>query len=84
MIDPITVIVTALVTGAAGMAGKDAFEGFKRLILDRYGKKSEVTEAVAQLERKPDSAGRKVTLQEELTAAGGIKTRRWSIAPWRF
>src|SRR5262249_713862 len=78
--DPLTVIVTALVSGAAAglkptaeRAVQDAYDGFKRLILDRYGKKGDVTQAVAQLERKPNSEGRKATLQEELAAAGADK-----------
>lgn len=78
--DPITVIVTALVAGAAAalkataeQAVKDAYAGFKRLILDRYGHNGDVTQAVAQLESKPDSAGRKTTLQEELAATSADK-----------
>jgi hypothetical protein len=74
--DPITVIVTALVAGAAAalkptaeQAVKDAYAGFKRLILDRYGHKGDVTQAVAQLETKPNSEAHKIVLQEELRAA---------------
>lgn len=77
--EPITVIVGALVAGAAAalkptaeQAVKDAYAGFKRLVLDRYGDQGDVGGAVAQLEKKPDSEGRKATLREELTgtAAG--------------
>lgn len=77
--EPITVIVTALVAGAAAalkstteQAVKDTYAGFKHLVLDRYGDQGDVGGAVAQLEKKPDSEGRKATLQEELsgTAAG--------------
>lgn len=75
--EPVTVIVGALVAGAAAalkstaeQAVKDAYAGLKRLVLDRCGHKADVAQAVAELESKPDSAGRKATLQEELAAAG--------------
>ncbi|MGZ4971318.1 MAG: hypothetical protein ACXWDN_01050 [Limisphaerales bacterium] len=78
--DPITVIVTALIAGAtaalkptAEQAVKDAYAGFKRLIIDRYGHKGDVNQAVAQLESKPDSVGRKATLQEELATTEADK-----------
>lgn len=75
--EPLTVIVGALVAGAAAalkstaeQAVKDAYAGLKRLVLDRCGHKADVAQAVAELESKPDSAGRNATLQEELAAAG--------------
>jgi len=75
--EPLTLLVTALVVGAteavkstAGQAIKDAYTGLKKLILDRYGSKGDTAQAVAQLENKPDSPGRKAVAQEELQAAG--------------
>lgn len=75
--EPVTVIVGALVAGAAAalkstaeQAVKDAYAGLKRLVLDRCRHKADVAQAVVELESKPDSAGRKATLQEELAAAG--------------
>lgn len=75
--EPLTVIVGALVHGAAAalkstaeQAVKDAYAGLKRLVLDRCGNKSDVSQAVTELESTPDSAGLKATLQEELAAAG--------------
>jgi len=74
--EPVTVIAGALVAGAAAglkstaeQAVKDSYAGLKRLILDRCGHKADVAQAVAVMESKPDSAGRKATLQEELAAA---------------
>jgi hypothetical protein len=73
--EPITLIVTALVTGAAlglhataNQAVQDAYAGLKRLILDRYGTQAEIAGAVESVEAKPDSKGRKLTLTEELEA----------------
>ena len=73
MVDP---IVTALLGGLAASAGKvaskaveDAYGALKALLVRRLGEKSEAAEAVAKLEAKPDSEGRKATVAEELTAA---------------
>jgi hypothetical protein len=75
--DPVTLIVTALATGAAaaakdigGDAIKSAFNGLKGLIAKKFGGKADVENAMAQVEQKPESAGRKETLKEELQAAG--------------
>lgn len=81
--DPLTLIVTAVVTGAAlalkpvtEQAVKDAYAGLKRLIVDRYGDKGDVAQAVASVENKPESEGRKVTLKEELADAGADQDER--------
>ena len=70
--DPIT---TALVAAAAAGVAKvgekvvvDGYAGLKELIRRKFGKDSEVARAVEAVEAKPDSAGRKATLEEELTA----------------
>jgi hypothetical protein len=70
--DPITVIVSAIAVGAttgftetATTAVKDAYAGLKRLITDRYDDID-----LGPVERKPDSEGRRLTLREDLEAAG--------------
>jgi hypothetical protein len=72
--DPITVIVTALATGAAAGVGdtakvaiKDAYGALKRLVQNRYG-----TVPVATLEKQPESKANQAVVQQELgnTAAG--------------
>ena len=75
--DPVTLIVTALATGAAaaakdvgGDAIKSAFNGLKNLIAQKFGSKPDVTEAVEKVAQKPESEGRKETLKEELQAVG--------------
>jgi hypothetical protein len=75
--EPITVIVAALVGGAAAAAKdvgaqavKDAYNGLKGLIVRKFGGKGDVTVALDQAERKPDSEARQAVLQEELAGAG--------------
>ncbi len=71
--DPIT---TAIIAGAAAGATKvatqavaDAYNALKELLKKKLGAQSEVVKAVENVEAKPDSAGRKETLKEEVTAA---------------
>lgn len=71
--DPITLIVTALVLGistglkpTAEQAVKDAYAGLKKLIQDRYNAKA----GLEALENKPDSEAKKESLKEDLTDAG--------------
>jgi hypothetical protein len=78
--DPITLIVTALATGAAaaakdvgGDAVKTAFNGLKNFIAQRFGGKPDVVEAVTKVEQNPESNGRKESLKEELQAVGADK-----------
>ena len=75
--DPITLIVTAIVAGVAAAAKptaeqavKDAYAGLKELIRRRFADDGDVTAALAQVEKKPESAGRQETLKEELADAG--------------
>lgn len=75
--DPVTMIVTALAMGAASgapsvgaQAIKDAYAGLKTLIVRRFGNKPDAQKAVEDLEKKPESAGRKATAEEELKDAG--------------
>jgi len=68
--------VAAVLGGAAALAGKiaskaveDAYNALKGLLVRKLGERSEAVEAVAKLETKPDSEGRKATVAEELAAA---------------
>ena len=72
-----TAIVAALgiiVEGAGRAVGQnvatDAYEKLKATLRQRFGDDSDVVEAVDKLEQKPDSKGRKQTLQEEVEASG--------------
>jgi hypothetical protein len=75
-VDPITLIVTALVAGVAAGATsvaeqtvKEAYAGLKDLIRRRFGDQGDVALAVEQLERNPDSSARQELLREELASA---------------
>lgn len=75
--DPITTaILAALVAGATAGAtdvGKkaivDAYDGLKALIKMKFGVQSDLANAVANLEGKPDSEARQAMLQEEVATA---------------
>jgi hypothetical protein len=78
--DPATMIVTALATGAAtvakdigGDALKSAYNGLKALLVKKFGTKAAVENAVTQVEQKPDSENRKGVLKEELETAEADK-----------
>lgn len=68
--DPITIIVTALVVGAAAglkptaeQAVKDAYAGLKALITRKY---AQATGSIGQLEAAPDSKPRQSVVKEDL------------------
>jgi hypothetical protein len=74
--DPVsTAIITALsagtiagLTDTAKTAVNDGYNKLKGLLTKKHGESSEVVQAIAQLEKKPESQGRKDTLQEEIVA----------------
>ncbi len=74
--DPITAaIIAALAAGAVGGLTEvskgtltDAYGRLKELLHKRFGTQSAVVQAVVDLEARPDSDGRRITLQEELAA----------------
>ena len=75
--DPITTaIVAALAAGVAASAKEvgqkvivDAYDALKTTLKKRFGPDSDLAEAVETLEKKPESAGRQTTVQEEVAAA---------------
>jgi hypothetical protein len=76
--DPISIIVGAMVLGAseglkstAAQAVKEAYAGLRALIVRKYGDHSGMRQAVASLENKPDSKDGQEVLKQELAAAGG-------------
>jgi hypothetical protein len=68
--DPISLaIIGALAKLSEGVIA-DAYQALKAAIAHKCGLESDVVKAVENLEKKPDSTGRKETLQEEVVAAG--------------
>ena len=67
--EPITTALVAALGKLAEPAVKDAYEGLKALIVRKLGAKHPVVDAVGSLEKKPDSAGRRETLGEEITSS---------------
>src|ERR1700752_1426231 len=72
--DPISAIVAALVAGAAealkptaAQAVKDAYEGFKALLVRKFSRSSTPLQGV---EERPASESRQNALKEELVDAG--------------
>jgi hypothetical protein len=55
-------------TESAKKAISDGYSGLKALLQKKFSSKTEVTDAIAKLEAKPDSPGRQQTLAEELKA----------------
>ena len=79
--EPITtMIASAIALGAAAglkpmvaQAVKDAYEGLKRVIVDRYQHRVEVVDAVEYVTKKPDAERRRAALEETLTDAGATE-----------
>lgn len=74
--DPITAAIVAAasagvisgLTEVSKTAITDAYSKLKALLTKKFGGESDVVHAVNEVEDKPDSAGRKATLQEEVAA----------------
>ena len=71
--DPITTAIVATVTpgvpGSDRPATAEAYETLKTALSRKFGTESDLIQAIARLERKPDSAGRRQVLSEEVAAA---------------
>lgn len=74
--EPVTLIVSAIALGAAAAAEevvpqaiKDAYAGFKGLLVRKFGGAANVEDAVRKVEEKPESEGRRAVLGEEVEAA---------------
>jgi hypothetical protein len=75
--DPVTTaIVAALTAGVIGgttEVGKkvvlEAYGALKALLENKFGARSELVKAVKSLENRPDSAGRKTMVREEVATA---------------
>jgi len=67
--DPITVAIVGALAKLSESVISDAYQALKMAIADKYGVDSDVAQAVEEIEKKPDSAGRKEILREEVASA---------------
>jgi hypothetical protein len=68
--DPITTaIAAAVLTDLSKDAIKGSYKALKDALKKKFGAESDLVEAVDKLEKKPNSEGRKVTVQEEVSVA---------------
>jgi hypothetical protein len=67
--DPITLAITGALAKLGESVIADTYQALKAAIAQKCGVDSEVTKAVENLEKKPDSTGRLETLKEEVVAA---------------
>ena len=71
--DPITTAILAAVAAGVTKVGEsavvDAYQALKAAIKKKFGAESDVAASVESLEKKPESQGRKETVQEEVAAA---------------
>lgn len=67
--DPITTVIVAAVNTLGKGVIEDGYNALKNALKKKIGEKSDLINAVDGLEKKPDSEGRKATLQEEVEIA---------------
>lgn len=66
------IITTAIIAALAALSKDaiyDSYNALKSALKKKFGSESDVIDAVERLEKKPDSEGRQVTLQEEIVNA---------------
>jgi hypothetical protein len=71
--EPVSIITTAITSALTELGKKsvaDAYEQLKTAIKKRFGEEGELSKALVELEQKPGSAGRKLTLQEAVAELG--------------
>lgn len=72
--DIITTAIVSALTAGVKKAGEtslvDAYNALKNMIKKKFGEKNAVSEAVDGLETRPESEGRRITLQEEISQVG--------------
>jgi hypothetical protein len=67
--DPITTAIIASLAKLSEPVIKDSYNALKNLIVSKFGKGHDLAKAVEDVEKKPDSVGRKETLREEIAAS---------------
>jgi hypothetical protein len=79
-VDPVTTAIIAAVAAGAEAGAKDVatkgvvdgYQALKSLIKRKFGDSSDAVKALAELESKPESDGRKRTVMEELASVKAV------------
>ena len=67
--EPITTAIVAALANLSKDIIKDGYYALKAALKEKFGSEGDLIDAVEKLEKKPDSEGRKATLQEEIVKA---------------
>lgn len=67
--DPITLAIVGALAKLSENVIKDGYDALKATLSKKYGMDSELTRALENVEKKPNSPKRKETLQEEISIA---------------
>jgi hypothetical protein len=67
--DTITTAIVGALANLSKVAIKDSYEGLKAALKKKFGSNSDLVDAVNEIEKKPNSEGRKTTLKEEIEYA---------------
>ena len=67
--DPITTAIVAALANLSKDAIKDSYGALKLALKKKIGSESDLVDAIDNLEKKPDSEGRKISVQEEVEMA---------------
>jgi hypothetical protein len=70
--DPITTAIVAAVSTGVTTVGKqavvDAYNGLKKIIASKFEKDNQVSKAIAEVEKNPNSRGQQMVLSEQVAA----------------
>ncbi|MEA5618364.1 hypothetical protein VB711_11020 [Cronbergia sp. UHCC 0137] len=69
IMDPITTAIISAIANLSKDVIKDSYTTLKAALEKKFGKDSNLVDAVNGLEKKPESEGRKTTLQEEVDSS---------------
>ncbi len=67
--DPITAAIVAALANLSKDVIKDSYTALKSVLKKKFGNESDLVDAIENLEKRPDSKGRKATVEEEVERA---------------
>jgi hypothetical protein len=66
--DPISLVITSALTNVAKAGIKEAYDGLKSVIRQKWGDDSAISKAISAMEESPNSKGRAAVVEEEADA----------------